>query len=249
MVSKNQAKFIKSLKIKKYRLQEGCFLIEGKKNLIELIKSDFEIVYVVATEAFLASHASHLAKVPIEKTLSASEKELASLGTFQSNHDCLAVAKMKTNHLLDLANTPHLFVLDGIGDPGNLGTIIRTLDWFGFEKMLCSHDCADFYNPKVINATMGSFARVKLYYSDISEYLKTLKSSSLLIADMDGIDISQINKDERCVIVMGSESHGVSTAVRALQHQKVTIPGHGDTESLNVAMATGIIAYELSRVV
>ncbi|MFY0598554.1 MAG: RNA methyltransferase [Cyclobacteriaceae bacterium] len=248
MVSKNQAKFIKSLKIKKYRNKERCFLVEGRKNVLELIKSDFEVKWIVCTSAFASSNQDHLVNVPNDNILIASSSILTDLGTFSSNQDCLAVAAMRDRPISELKINNHLVVLDGVGDPGNLGTIIRTLDWFGLGELVCSTDTAEFYNPKVINATMGSFSRLKVYYTDIHSFLEKNNNVKILGADMGGADISNMKFDDPSIIVMGSESHGISKSVLSLLNQKIAVPGSGTAESLNVAMATGIIAYQFTRV-
>lgn len=246
MVSKNQAKFIKSLKIKKFRVKEGCFLIEGSKNVLELINSDFKIKWLIGTKAFLSNQQKLLSKVSSDIILEASANELSDLGTFKTNHDCLAVADMKMNFISQIDEKEHLIVLDGVGDPGNLGTIIRTLDWFGHKNIVCSHSCADLYNPKVINSTMGSFSRVNVHYTDLLQFLKDNKKYKVVGADMNGTDIKLLDKTKPIIIVMGSESHGISLDVQQFLTEKVTISGEGGTESLNVAMATGIIAYQLA---
>lgn len=243
MVSKNQSKFIKSLKIKKYRNLERCFLVEGRKNVIELIHSDYEVRWIIATNEFLKSNEMIFKKISPDKIFEATPSVLSDIGTFTSNQDCLAVAVMKDDELI-IKPSNTLFVLDGVGDPGNLGTIIRTLDWFGFDQVVCSHDTADFYNPKVINATMGSFMRVKVHYTDLPEFLQTHNDREILGADMSGMDPAQFASNSKPkIVVMGSESHGISQPVVDLLTQKISIPGKGQAESLNVAMATGILAY------
>ncbi len=242
MISKKQSKFIKSLKIKKYRDIENAFLVEGRKNVLELIKSDFEIKSIVCTQLF-----SELNPIIVNKqfeVIVSSEQDLSQLGTFKANNECLAVVK-KREYAIEHANfTGFTFILDDISDPGNLGTIIRTLDWFGFKNLVCSEHTADFYNPKVINASMGSFTRLNVYYTDIVQFIKQSKKP-VFGADMGGKDLVKTKFSNPSLFVMGSESGGISPKVRSLLTSSVSIRGFGKAESLNVGIATGIICHHL----
>ena len=242
MISKKQSKFIKSLKIKKYRDIENAFLVEGRKNVLELLDSDFDIKIIVCTKEFVENNPI----MPNKKfeVIVSSEQELGQLGTFKVNNECLAVAKKK-DFTIEKANlNGYTFVLDDISDPGNLGTIIRTLDWFGFRNLVCSDHTADFYNPKVINATMGSFTRVKVYYTDIVQFIKQSKKP-VYGADMGGKDLVKTEFPKPSLFVMGSESAGISSKVRSLMTSAISIRGFGKAESLNVGIATGIICHHL----
>ena len=141
-------------------------------------------------------------------------------------------------------NDSYQFALDGVGDPGNLGTIIRTLDWFGYNELICSRDCAEFYHPKVIASTMGSFTRVNVKYEDMNEYLSSVKVP-IFAADMEGNSIHQSSIPKPSIILMGSESNGVSSACKKYVTDYISIPRVGLAESLNVGVATGIIASHL----
>ncbi len=246
MVSKNQLKFIKSLKIKKYRQQESCFLVEGRKNVEELLRSTFEIEMVLVTEQFLNNHPQMLAEIPASKVILSKQKDLEEAGTFQTNQECLAVVKMQKHNISSLDYSDKIVVLDGVGDPGNLGTIIRTLDWFGFRQIVCSLDSTEFYNPKTINSTMGSFARMKVYYTDL---LPLLSNATIPVigAVLEGKNPEDLKFPNPMFLVMGSESHGISAEVMSLLTEKVTIPRYGAAESLNVGIATGILAYLLRQ--
>ena len=241
MVSNSQAKFIKSLKIKKYRTRESCFLAEGKKNVLEAFQQHFSFKYFLATEDFLNRN-----DLPVQLTsqvIVVSPKVLSELGTFQTNHDCLAVLEMP-QHKQDDSSSNFILALDGLSDPGNLGTIIRTMDWFGLNRLICSDDSADFYNPKVINATMGSFTRVSVQYVDLVSYLKEA-SMPAYGADMKGTPIKEWQPKEPIILVMGSESHGIRPEVKSALEGTVTIPSIGQAESLNVAIASGILLNHL----
>jgi RNA methyltransferase, TrmH family len=246
MVSKNQLKFIKSLKIKKYRVQESLFLIEGRKNVLELLNSSFDIEMLLVTETFMQSHGQELSGLASDKVFIAKAKDLEDIGTFQSNQECLAVAKMFPRSIDQLSYDDHIVVLDGVSDPGNLGTIIRTLDWFGFKQVVCSQNCTEFYNPKVISSTMGSFARVEVYYTDLVPLFQSMKRP-IIGAVLEGKSPEMVSFDQPSFLVMGSESHGISDEVMPLLTEKVTIPSFGNAESLNVGIATGILAYLLRR--
>lgn len=236
MLSKAKSKFIKSLQVKKYRKQEQCFIVQGAKSVHELLASDFEIISVIGTAEFLLAN-----KVPVGiECIEANEKELAALSEFQSNDTVLAIARLKPNAPIILKQHEFALVLDDIRDPGNLGTIIRTADWFGINKIIASPETADVYNPKVISATMGSFTRVSVFYTELNEYLSSTKLPCWG-AFLDGIDVHQIDFSAGGYIVIGNESRGISPQVEEKVTQKITIPRHGQAESLNAAIATAII--------
>jgi TrmH family RNA methyltransferase len=241
MLSKANIKYIKSLQVKKYRKQEQCFIVEGAKSVQELLKSDLEILQVLATSEFL-DDSSELRGEIIE----VNESELAKLGEFQSNNSALAVARMKPNLPLNVSENEFALVLDDIRDPGNLGTIIRTADWYGISKVIASTETADFYNPKVITATMGSFTRVNIYYTELSEFLdkNPLRSFG---AFLNGKDIHDLNFGSGGLIVIGNESQGIRTDLESLITDKITIPKYGNAESLNAAIATAVICDNLAR--
>jgi len=236
MLSKAKSKFIKSLQVKKYRKQEQCFIVQGAKSVQELLLSDFETITVVGTSAFLMAN-----KVPTGiECIEASENELASLSEFQSNDSVLAIARLKENTPITIKQQEFALVLDDIRDPGNLGTIIRTADWFGINKIIASPETADFYNPKVISATMGSFTRVSLFYTELDQYLSNSRLPSWG-AFLGGKDVHQVDFKTGGYIVIGNESRGISPQLEEKITQKITIPRYGEAESLNAAIATAII--------
>lgn len=237
MISKNEAKFINSLKIKKYRHIERRFLVEGLKNVLELLQSDWVVDSLYCTQELLDQLKNYNPKV-------LTTKELNSLSTLATNESCFAVVKFHETELPKTPLTSHAIVLDGIKDPGNLGTIIRSMDWFGFRHLICSLDCADFYNPKTIAATMGSFSRIIPIYTNIETLLPNL-NRKIFGMQMHGSPLSQIKVAEPAVFVMGSESHGISNSIAQLITQSITIPAYGNAESLNVAMATTLLLYQL----
>ena len=244
MVSKGKIKFIKSLQVKKYRKQEQSFLVEGAKSVSELLSSDFETVWLAASEDFLFLNEKRIRDKNIEAIL-ASEKELEQLGSFQTNDAVVAVARMKPNVLPELKDEFGL-VLDDLRDPGNVGTIIRTADWYGLKNIIASEETADFYNPKTISATMGSFCRMKVFYTNLSEFL----SKNLVPVYgtfMNGEDVHETDFGKSGLIVIGNESNGISDGVSKFVNQRITIPKIGGAESLNAAIATGIVLDNVFR--
>lgn len=243
MLSKSKAKWIKSLQLKKYRLEEQCFIVQGRKGVAELLKSPFATHLVVGTPQAL--EALGASTPPLGEWIPCSEKELEQLGSFQSNDSVLAVARMRTFQFVPAPNRFYL-ALDDIRDPGNLGTIIRTADWFGIDQILASDTTADFYNPKTISATMGSFCRVQIVYGPLEHLLQELKMP-VYGALLEGEPIHNVKFDKQGVVVIGNESNGISTPIKKLITHAVHIPGRGRAESLNAAIATGIILDNVFR--
>lgn len=242
MLSKATIKFIKSLQVKKYRKQEQCFVIEGAKSVQELLGSDFEVLQVLGTKTFLEDLA-----VPVRgEVLEVPERVLEGLGEFQSNRTALAVARLKPNKPVSVLRGEFALALDDIRDPGNLGTMIRTADWYGINKIIVSNETADFYNPKVISATMGSFTRVQVYYTDLQTYFSDV-SVPVYGAFLDGENVHQLSFGGEGIVLIGSESHGISPALDPFVTRRITIPRFGGAESLNAAIATAIICDNLRR--
>ena len=242
MLSKVTIKFIKSLQVKKYRKQEQCFLIEGAKSVEELLASDFEVVKLLGTADFLYGR-----KLPPRlDVVEVPESTLEGLGEFQTNRSALAIARLKPNTPLFASAFEYGIVLDDIGDPGNLGTIIRTADWYGIQKIIASPATADFYNPKVVSATMGSFTRVQVFYSDLADYFSK-NTLPVYGAYLDGEDVHQVPFGSGGLILIGSESHGISSALSNFVTDKITIPNYGKAESLNAAIATAVICDNVRR--
>jgi TrmH family RNA methyltransferase len=242
MMEKSRLKWIKSLQLKKYRQAEQCFLVQGYKGVEVLLGSTYDIVEILCTDEFSDRLAAKILSGSRKIQLSVvPDSVLETLGSFQSNDSVLAVARMKTYEKIT-AGEGLTLVLDSIRDPGNLGTIIRTADWFGVRKIILSDTCVDFYNPKVISATMGSFCHVNFCYTDLPEYLK---STGLPVygAFLNGANIMESSIDPNGLICIGNESHGISPQVEACITNRITIPGFGQAESLNASVAAGIILY------
>lgn len=236
MLSKAKIKFVKSLQIKKYRKQEQCFVVEGAKSVQELLSSDFEVVMVLGTRDFLDQKILPN-NVDVVEVLG---KELEGLGEFQSNETTLAVARIKANTSIHIHPGEFALVLDDIRDPGNLGTIIRTADWYGIQKIIASLETADFYSSKVVASTMGSFARVKVFYTELAAYLGG-QQHRLFGAFLDGMDVHRVDFGDGGLILIGNESRGISPELEGFVTDRITIPRYGQAESLNAAIATGII--------
>lgn len=246
MISKARIKYIKSLQVKKYRKEEQLFLVEGAKSVEELLRSDFVVTWVAATESFQRTNSKLLKARPFE-VATASDAELTDLGTLQSNNGALAVAQMKAN-IAPLRKLEELIlVLDDIRDPGNLGTIIRTADWYGIKNIVVSEETADFYNPKTISATMGSFCRVNIYYTLLAQYLSSVDGPTYG-AYLQGENIHQMAFPQKGgYLIIGNESRGIAEDLEKFIHNKITIPAFGSAESLNAGVATGIILDNFRR--
>jgi len=209
------------------------------------LKSDFELTHLFAIPDFISKNEARLkaSKAEVDQV---KESELENLGSFQTNASVLAIAKMKINRLPALQSNEYALVLDDIRDPGNLGTIIRAADWYGIKSIIASEETADFYNPKVIGATMGSFCRMNVFYTSLPDFL----SSSVLPiygTFLDGSNVHDLTFAEGGLIVIGNEANGISHSVEKLITHKITIPSFGKAESLNAGIATAVVLDNLRR--
>jgi TrmH family RNA methyltransferase len=251
MISKGKIKLIKSLAHRKYRLKELLFVVEGNKNVIEVVNSEYTVTNVWATETFLNENESILTR-GIEIT-EASQEEIKKASLLKNPQQCLALCKIPESNIRGITFNDQLTLyLDGIQDPGNLGTIIRTCDWFGIEQIYCSADTADLYNPKVIQATMGSFCRCRVYYSLFDTIALAAHKNGISIygAFLQGKNIYQTNFPDNVLLIVGNEGHGIRSMNEKYIQQKINIPEFRKSrgaESINVAVATGIICSEIKR--
>jgi TrmH family RNA methyltransferase len=245
MITKNQIKYINSLQQKKFRTEHQSFIVEGAKSVLELLKSDFELELLFVTQEFFNNYEEVLQKLPIQVEL-VNQQELEKAGSYSSNNAALAVAKTKENHELLVGENEYALILDDIRDPGNLGTIIRVGDWYGIHKIICSHSTVDFYNPKVIAATMGSFTRTNLYYTDLEEFIKK-QDTPIYGTLLNGNNIHQTKFAKSGYIIIGNEANGISESVEKLVTDKITIPSFGGAESLNAGIATAVVLDNLRR--
>jgi TrmH family RNA methyltransferase len=245
MVSKSQISLIKSLQQKKFRRELRLFVAEGYKSVSEFIASGYQMHTVYHTPALTAKLHKLSKKVNFQDILAADLQKMSSLTTPQ---EVLAVIhlpewpKLTQNSLLNRFT----LALDGVQDPGNLGTIIRTADWFGIHNIICSEDTVDAYNPKVVQATMGSLARVNLHYTDLAILISQL-NLPVLGAMLNGDNIYTADFGTQGLVVMGNEGNGLRPEIQKLITQSITIPRNGEAESLNVAIATALFCSEISR--
>lgn len=239
MFAKAQAKLIKSLHEKKNRTELGFFLVEGAKSVSELLKSDFEIDFILTTTEFFNKHGDKIReRSKIFEIVN--QFEIEKVSTLETNDSALAVVKQKENKPIKISSSEIVIALDEIKDPGNLGTIIRIADWYGVKNIIASKTTADFYNSKVIGASMGSFTRINIFYTDLVDFLSKTKQP-ILGAFLDGKNVHKLEFPKGGILVMGNESKGISKEIENLITQKITIPQYGEAESLNVAIATAVI--------
>lgn len=240
MISKNQIKLISGLHQKKQRFANQLFFAEGVKVIQELLQSNFELEHLYTTQ-------NDFEKVEFSKRTSITEQELKKISALSTPNSCLAVFKIPDEN--PIIDSGLILALDDIRDPGNLGTILRLCDWFGIQQIVCSKETVDIYNPKVVQATMGSVARVNVNYVD----LKTLIAKTKLPVFgtfMNGENIYQSALPQNGIIIMGNEANGISAEIEKMVTSRLTIPRFGElqkTESLNVATATAIVLSEFKR--
>ena len=247
MLSKNTVKFIKSLHQKKYRLESGKFFVEGEKSVVEVLQSSFTVDLLLVTQEFATKHATLLSGKAFE-VLFVTPNQLEQLGQYQSNDAALAVVQMKSNQAFLPEKGELILALDEVRDPGNLGTIIRIADWYGIKKLIFSSHTAEFYNPKVIQSSMGSFTRVQFYYGDLAQAFQEWKLP-VYGAFLEGESIHELTNPTPGVLLLGNESQGISKEVEKWVSSKITIPSFGKAESLNVAIATAIFCDNFKRLV
>lgn len=240
MVTKNQIKLITSLQQKKFRLVNELFFVEGQKGIQELLQSDFELYHLFETEPLFEG-------IPTTKKTQLAVTDLKKISALATPNNCLAV--FKTPKSKPILEKGLLVALDDIRDPGNLGTIIRLCDWFGISQIVCSHETVDVYNPKVVQATMGSISRVQVHYVDLEAFLSKTQLP-IFGTFMDGNNIYHESLPKEGIIVLGNEANGISEKVEKHTKHRIAIPRFGEnpqTESLNVATATAIVLSEFCR--
>jgi len=243
MITKNQVKYIQSLGQKKSRDIENRFIAEGPKLVNELLTAEnCKIIQLFALKEWIDENpnASNHTEV-----IELSDAELEKISQLTTPNRVLAVIEK-----IQWKNDPEIkgnisIVLDTIQDPGNMGTIIRLADWFGIKNIFCSAECADVYSPKVVQASMGSISRVRVEYTDVLSWLIENNDLRIYAAVLDGRDITKMEKINEGIIVIGNESKGINSEILKLANIKITIPGKGKAESLNAAVATGIILSHL----
>lgn len=249
-LSKSKISLISSLSIKKFRHQHKLFVCEGHKIVSELLDSDLTVKYVIYNESLEIPSVSGLFEVCF--TDEAGMKKISNLKTAPS---VMAVAEIPVNKLdIQLLKNKLTMCIDDIQDPGNLGTIIRICDWFGIENLICSENSVDLYNPKVIQATMGAFLRVKVFYSNLSEFIpeyQKITSNQCFGTFLEGENIYKTDLPESALFVFGNEGQGISQEVKALLNTKIYIPPYfkdgSHAESLNISTAAAVVCSEFRR--
>ena len=218
-------------------------MVEGAKGVLEVLKSGMKVSHLLLTPEFKSSIDPELL---LKRTFEVSEKDLVMAGTFQSNQAGMAVVQMPDLPDLQLQSGELTLALDDVRDPGNLGTIIRVADWYGITQVVCSPTCADVYNPKVINASMGSFTRVNVWYEQL-EALLSQSTQPVYGALLQGENIYESPLKPEGILLMGNESKGVRPELASLVDRAIHIPRRGGAESLNVSVATAVILDNFYR--
>ena len=239
MLSKRKAKFLKSLQLKKYRKEYGKFTVEGVKTIKELIGTEYVVDELFVTDEIIEEAKAWFPNIAVEN---AKKDEISAASFLKTNEQAIAVVNFLEN---ELTVPDQILYLDGINDPGNLGTIIRTALWFGVKQIVCSLDTVDVYNPKVITSSKGGVFGVNIRYIDLKMLTDKLYEHKVIGADMNGITLNGYPIPQKWVLVMGSEANGISNENKKYITENVSIHGAGEMESLNVGVAAGIILNKL----
>lgn len=243
MLVKSQLKYIQSLGQKKSRDESAVFIAEGPRIVSEILAEvPLQVVELYATGEWIAENSSLYPSVTV---IEVTGDELDRISQLTTPNQVLAIIrKFITPPAIEIRNSV-ILALDTIQDPGNMGTIIRIADWFGVTQVICGHGSADIYNPKVVQATMGSIARVKVFYTDLPAWLSTEEEVTIYAAALEGQDVRKMDKITEGIIVIGNESKGIQPAVLDKINVRITIPRRGRAESLNASVAAGIILSHL----
>lgn len=252
MISRSQIKLVNSLHLQKFRLSEGLFVAEGVKVVDELLNSSFQILHVFATKEWIA--AGHLPQDRyLVDVVEVSEPELERISSLGSPNQVLAVAKIPAVLPVPDIRGEWVLLLDQIRDPGNFGTIIRTADWFGINRIVAAQKSVDVWNLKVVQASMGSVFRMPVHYVDVVKFLeRSGKDVPVYGTLLDGEPLGSLDLNPGGIVVIGNESHGISAGVLPFISRRITIPAasrtvDGHAESLNASIATAILCYEIRR--
>jgi len=246
MIAKAEVKYIQSLAHKKFREEEGIFVVEGVKMVQELLEEKpLSIKKIFAIDAWIRQHASSLP--PAFDVQVVEDFELAKISSLQSPNDVLALVQIPQPLISGFVPKGITVVLDQVQDPGNLGTIIRSCDWFGIENIICSMDTVDAFNPKVVQSAKGSLLRPNIFYTELEEFLSLMPNMPVYAAVLDGESIGHTVFETPCLLLIGNESKGISAAVRAYSTKGITIPRKGKAESLNAGVATAVILSAMTN--
>ena len=243
-LSKNKIQEIRKLHQKKFREEKQCFLVEGTKSVIDLLNSDLKVEEIFATETWLSQHGALCHRTD---TIIVHQSDLERISALITPQEVIAIAAIPHYTLTDINPSQPLLVLDDIRDPGNLGTIIRTADWFGVPQVLCSVNTVEFTNPKVIQATMGSFAHIKVICADIAHYLSSVRENRRILGTfISGNNIRNFHFNSNDILIIGNETNGISPKIADLVTEKIHIPAaccDNHAESLNASIATAIALF------
>lgn len=246
MLSKAKVKYIRSLELKKFRNEYKTFVAEGNKLVADMLPF-FDCELLIAKPSWMATQGD----IPAKELLVADEGDIEKASLLKSPQDVIAVFRQPTYKPEEVnPSTELVLALDGVQDPGNLGTIVRLADWFGIRHILCSTDTADIFNPKTVQATMGALARVQVHYIDLGNYLSSEKTP-VYGTYLDGENLYTKNLSQSGIIIMGSEGNGIRKEIAPYVTERIHIPNYppdqATTESLNVAIATAIVCSEFRR--
>jgi len=252
MITNAQIKLIRALRHKKFRIENNLFVAEGVKTVNALVQNNYPLDVIFATEAYINKHHQVLSNTscPVNTI---TENQLEKISSLSSPNEVLALCKTLTHKLPDISgiSSQWTIVLQDINDPGNLGTIMRLAHWLNIKQIICSENTVDIYNPKVVQATMGAIAYVKFFYTCLNTFLKTVKGKIPVYSTMlEGESIYETKLGTSGILLMGSESHGISSELMSLSDHKITIPRTKENEgpeSLNVSVALAMIGSELLR--
>ena len=244
MISKSKLKIVKSLNYKKNRLNSNCFVIEGIKGIIEVLKSNYNVEFTVVSKKIYDKYSSYLTGY---KIYILEENEIRKASNLKNNIVGFSVVNTKKNDINNLNFDDMIIALDSVNDPGNLGTIIRIADWFNVKNIICSKNTVDLYNPKTIQASMGSFTRVNLYYEDLESLFKRSSVKVYGTSNKNGKNINKKEKISRGIVLFGSESNGISSSLKKYVDHWISINKFGGAESLNVSVSVGIILNEIRK--
>lgn len=224
------------------------FLVEGAKSVLELLQSPIITKTLIGTEVFLNEHSKMIAKAGKKvEVLVADESLLSSISYFKNNNAAMALAQIPEMPALQIEAQEYALALDDVRDPGNLGTLIRIADWYGIQKVICSEETTDCYHPKVINASMGSFLRVSLFYTELESYLRTVTVPVYGTFPEGNLNVHETSFGHGGLVVLGNESEGIKEQLSKYIDRHLYIPRYGGAESLNVAMAAAVICDNLRR--
>ena len=247
MPGKAQVKYIQSLSHKKFRNEEKLFIAEGPKLAEELIAAKPNLIqHLYAVQEWIDANKNLVKKMNEEAVTEITASELQRISQLSTANQVLLLVKQFEPVKLPDCTKELVLMLDAIQDPGNLGTIIRIADWFGIKHIICSDDCADVYNTKVVQSTMGSITRINVHYLQLLSFLQKQKGVKIMAAVLEGIPVQKLSAESSGILIVGNESKGISSEILSKANKKITIPKLGHAESLNAAVATGIILSHLT---